>query len=301
MQPINDLLINTKPVHLLGWTGLTVAFAMFAVDREPRAFSFSALGFVLFPLVEYLAHRFAGHSSGPHIHHHADPLTDVLTPFRDGILPTVVLLGLSRFFLSLSNTAWLYLGFLLSYDMGELIHWHNHVGLPWVPPLLDRLLGPALRFHLSHHRNSTVAFGFATPFWDWVFGTLPPEFQAAALPLPFPLLSFLPLPFLQFKEKTHTPPAPGSEDLARTQVLGLDLLALAGRDGEPLPRLVRDCVAELATRTQTRGLFRVPGSHETIQQLAQAYDRGQAPDLARQVFFAWYFAPTQLRLSHICR
>ena len=53
-------------------------------------------------------------------------------------------------------------------------------------------LKPLVEFHLTHHSDPTVAYGFTSPFWDWLFGYLPKpsRYDWDIVPIPLPWVSF---------------------------------------------------------------------------------------------------------------
>ena len=133
-------------------------------------------GLVLWTLLEYVLHRFAGHSNRlgknvrkEHFAHHAKP--DYFTSFpRKLVLAVPVLGGLAL--LSVPFVGWigaaLVGGVAVGWTFYEKLHRATHVRGP------QNAYGAwARRHHLHHHFQSPKAnHGVTSPIWDWVFGTL---------------------------------------------------------------------------------------------------------------------------------
>jgi len=133
-------------------------------------------GVVIWTLLEYVLHRFAGHSSrlGKHVRkehlaHHAKP--DFFTSFgRKLFLAVPVLGGLAA--LSIPLFGWsgaaCVLGVSAGWTFYERLHRATHVRGP-----RNRYGIWARKHHLHHHFMDPHAnHGVTSPVWDWVFGTL---------------------------------------------------------------------------------------------------------------------------------
>ncbi len=182
----------------LNGLGITVAAAL-ALHRGgvslPRAALFALLGANLWTLVEYVVHRALLHGAmaRSHARHHREPAN---VRFLHGPLSAwavtyaVSLVGLTLSF-GLARGLWAFVGLNAAYVVFELTHAAVHADFK------ARWFRPARVFHASHHYGRvTRAYGFCTPFWDWVFGTLGPahRFPRLALwlvPLPIPMVHFV--------------------------------------------------------------------------------------------------------------
>ncbi|HJL16588.1 MAG TPA: sterol desaturase family protein [Sandaracinaceae bacterium LLY-WYZ-13_1] len=134
-------------------------------------------GLVLWTVLEYVLHRFAGHSKlvgkrvrKEHFMHHATP--DYFTSLpRKLVLAVPVLGGLAAIAVPLFG--WgaglaLVAGTAAGWTFYEHLHKATHVRGP-----LNAYGAWARRHHLHHHFQSPKAnHGVTTPLWDWVFGTL---------------------------------------------------------------------------------------------------------------------------------
>jgi len=133
-------------------------------------------GVVIWTLLEYVLHRFAGHSSRlgkrvrrEHLAHHATP--DFFTTFaRKLVLAVPVLGGLAAVSIPLFGWAGAacVLGVAAGWTFYEKLHRATHVRGP-----RNRYGAWARRHHLHHHFMDPHAnHGVTSPVWDWVFGTL---------------------------------------------------------------------------------------------------------------------------------
>jgi len=150
----------------IGWNwvqgiGLAAAVASFAG------------GLVLWTLLEYGIHRFAFHRLAPHYQHHEFP-TDhryIFAPLWFSMASAAVLWPL----LSLATGSWMRGAMVeagavtgyLAYELLHIVIHSEHAGGAWLPGLR--------RHHYYHHfADDTKCYGVVTPFWDRVFGSLPP-------------------------------------------------------------------------------------------------------------------------------
>lgn len=140
-------------------------------------------GVAAWTLVEYLLHRYVFHwtrvrepfrslASGLHIAHHRSAETAhlILTPPVVSLSFGLAIYGvLSVATWSLARGGLMEAGLLLGYLAYEWIHFGVHRSK--VPGSLLRRLQ---RHHFQHHdRHPRGCFGVTSPFWDWMFGTLP--------------------------------------------------------------------------------------------------------------------------------
>lgn len=134
------------------------------------------VGIVLWTLLEYVLHRFAGHSNrlGKHVRkehfaHHATP--DYFTSLpRKLVLAVPVLSALGAIAVPLVGWAGLatVAGTAVGWTFYEALHKATHVRGP-----RNAYGAWARRHHLHHHFQSPKAnHGVTSPIWDWVFGTL---------------------------------------------------------------------------------------------------------------------------------
>lgn len=140
-------------------------------------------GIVLFTLVEYLMHRFLYHIPaktekrrrfqyvihGIHHDHPRDKARLAMPPLLSIVL-AVLFISLFRLIIGLNGYAFGG-GFLFGYSTYLLAHYAIHV---YHQP--KNLVGELWKHHnLHHYVGDDGAFGVSTPFWDYVFGTMPKE------------------------------------------------------------------------------------------------------------------------------
>ena len=134
------------------------------------------VGLVVWTLLEYVLHRFAGHSRmvGKHVRkehlaHHAKP--DYFTGLVKKLLLAVpVLGGLAALAVPLAGWAGaaMVLGVAAGWTFYEKLHRATHVRGP-----RNRYGAWARRHHLHHHfEDAHTNHGVTSPIWDWAFGTL---------------------------------------------------------------------------------------------------------------------------------
>ncbi|MCS6980299.1 MAG: sterol desaturase family protein [Flavobacteriales bacterium] len=140
-------------------------------------------GMFTWTLVEYLMHRFAFHFPAQSekgqkviytihvVHHHYPHDKDRLfQPPLVNIVLASVFLGI--FYLLMGSSAFFFTpGFVVGYIAYSSLHYSIHTFKPPFP-----FLKKLWRHHTLHHyRCPDRAFGVSSPFWDLVFGTMPPS------------------------------------------------------------------------------------------------------------------------------
>lgn len=157
-----------------------LAFMSLKAFDAPIALAATALGYLIWTLIEYFGHRFLFHYEfpgkiGARIHflihgvHHVhpnDPLRLVMpAPLSVPIMLTAFLVLGSVFGLPLGYPV--LMGFVLGYLSYDMVHYYVHHGDP-----KTRLALALRRSHMLHHfRDPTRGFGVSAPWWDYVFGT----------------------------------------------------------------------------------------------------------------------------------
>lgn len=164
---------------------LTLAYIYNTTNVEWRALLIFLGAIFFWTFFEYLAHRYLFHldhyfpgskiaqrvSYIFHGIHHEYPRDThrLIMPPVPGIL---IITGLFLIFrLIWGMHVYLFLaGFLTGYLLYTYVHYKSHV-TP-APPYLKA----QYRHHALHHyKYQDKAFGVSSRFWDWVFGTLPPQ------------------------------------------------------------------------------------------------------------------------------
>jgi len=135
-------------------------------------------GFLFWGLLEYaihglLAHRWKTFVTPLHGNHHLDPRNVFTTPIA--VLPIALLLfGATTLVASPLQAGCFVGGVLAGFARYERMHWRFHFRAP--RSRRERLLRS---HHLAHHFcNARIYHGVSTRFWDRIFGTLPPGWEA---------------------------------------------------------------------------------------------------------------------------
>jgi sterol desaturase/sphingolipid hydroxylase (fatty acid hydroxylase superfamily) len=140
-------------------------------------------GVVLFTLVEYVMHRYLYHIPaetekrrrfqyvihGVHHDHPRDKARLAMPPLLSIVL-AVLFISLFRLIIGPNGYAFGG-GFLFGYSSYLLAHYAIHI---YKQP--KNFLGIIWKHHNLHHFvGDDGAFGVSTPFWDYIFGTMPAE------------------------------------------------------------------------------------------------------------------------------
>ena len=138
-------------------------------------------GVGLFSLLEWLHHRFGGHTRklgkgmfNSHQRHHYDPSDGnpgylaKLKKRATIVIPGAITITLiSKIFFPLDKTVFLVVGAVGGYMWSEFFHYQMHHRAPIGP--IERFLW---RVHYIHHwDDQSKNFGFSSPLWDIVFAT----------------------------------------------------------------------------------------------------------------------------------
>ncbi|MBK6892300.1 MAG: sterol desaturase family protein [Flavobacteriales bacterium] len=140
-------------------------------------------GIVLFTLVEYVMHRYLYHIPaqsekrkrfqyvihGIHHEHPRDKARLAMPPLVSIVL-SILFISLFRLLIGPNGYAFGG-GFLFGYSTYLLAHYAIHI---YKQP--KNFLGIIWKHHnLHHYVGDDGAFGVSTPFWDYIFGTMPKE------------------------------------------------------------------------------------------------------------------------------
>lgn len=187
-NPVLEALTKTHiaiPITLFWVVGaITVWYSMAKLGLALQTvIVFFLGGIVLFTLVEYVMHRFLYHIPaetekrrrfqyvihGVHHDHPRDKTRLAMPPLVSIVLATLFI-SLFRVLIGLNGYAFGG-GFLFGYSTYLLAHYAIHI---YKQP--KNVLGIIWKHHnLHHYVGDDGAFGVSTPFWDYIFGTMPKE------------------------------------------------------------------------------------------------------------------------------
>ncbi|MCS5490199.1 sterol desaturase family protein [Algoriphagus limi] len=137
-------------------------------------------GLFAFSFFEYLIHRYVFHAGNYRegknwqsklhgIHHDIPSDRERLTlPMPLALGVSLVVFFLFKFLIG-SLAYGFFPGFISGYALYLLVHYWIHTRKP--PKNSLKVLWR--NHHIHHHVNENKAYGVTTPFWDWVFRTLP--------------------------------------------------------------------------------------------------------------------------------
>jgi len=184
------------PYHIGLWSSVSVYNMYRFVDRGYAYTEFLGGFFfasVLSSLTEYLFHRYLLHwiLYVHHKKHHAYPnkLSIIHTPMSVVCANWLLYYSVFRRCLSdgvLTSYSVFFPLYYLSFEITHLLT-HSYQGS-------NRVIRNAKYYHKLHHIHDRVNYSFLTPFWDYVFGTLSPDYRVSAAELVFgaiPFYSFL--------------------------------------------------------------------------------------------------------------
>lgn len=183
-----DLLTRTSPWIIIPLDAVLIGLILFlgvrylGVDLAATWWLYP-LGLFSWTLIEYVMHRFAFHFESKreagkkavyaiHLIHHHYPNDDqrLFQPPLVNIILAAVFLGVG--YLCMGKHAFVFIpGLVNGYVLYSFMHYSMHM---FKPPF--KFLQPLWRHHhLHHYRFQTKAFGVSSPFWDYIFGTMPPK------------------------------------------------------------------------------------------------------------------------------
>lgn len=146
-----------------------------------------ALGLFLWTFAEYILHRFLFHFPPKtpwqerlsflfHGIHHKQPKVKsrLVMPPAVSVPLALVFYGIFHLVFSvvLTNPGWVspvFAGFILGYILYDMTHYSTHH-----IPMKKGYFRMVRQQHMHHHfKTPNQRFGVTTPFWDYVFGTMP--------------------------------------------------------------------------------------------------------------------------------
>jgi len=167
------------------FTILAIALFYYSITSKDLSFvllaSLFLMGTLTFTFVEYLVHRYVFHLSANtpqkmdfqykfHGVHHAHPKDEDRLAMPPIVSITILTIVFGVAYLIVSNYAYSFTaGFSIGYASYLAVHYMVHAFQP--PKNFLRILW--VNHGIHHYKNEEVAFGVSSPFWDWVFGTLP--------------------------------------------------------------------------------------------------------------------------------
>lgn len=185
-NPILEKLTRTHisiPITVLsGAAAGLIAYALY--HNLVSAYSiilFFLIGFFLFTLTEYLMHRYLYHIEpktesrkkfqytihGIHHDYPNDKERLAMPPIVSVVLATILFL---LFYLILGKYAYGFApGFFFGYSTYLFVHYSVHAFTP--PKNFLRQLW--VHHSIHHYKQPERAFGVSSPFWDFIFGTMP--------------------------------------------------------------------------------------------------------------------------------
>lgn len=175
------------PYHVTVWlcvSGYHIYLSSFIKYNYMDYIWYGFLSAGLYSILEYGIHRFALHRifHNHHNKHHLHPTKTSLL-----FSPMVVILcmgGVVYYLCSQKARPIIFTIGPLYYIAFELTHAFSH---KYKGP--NKILVNAKQFHKVHHINETTNYGFLTPFWDYIFGTLSPTYTVCVTEL---VLGFIP-------------------------------------------------------------------------------------------------------------
>ena len=183
-----DMLTRTSPWIIIPLDLVLIGLMLYIGARymgtDPAAnWWLYPVGLFSWTLLEYVMHRFAFHFESKHeagrkavyaihlIHHHyPNDEQRLFQPPLVNIILASVFLGVG--YLAIGKNAFIFIpGLVNGYILYSFTHYSIHT---FKPPF--KFMQPLWRHHhLHHHRFEEKAFGVSSPFWDYIFGTMPPK------------------------------------------------------------------------------------------------------------------------------
>ncbi|TAL43142.1 MAG: hypothetical protein EPN92_10575 [Chitinophagaceae bacterium] len=173
-----------EPVKCIAtYISMIIPLLIFIIISRPYSSSFFQAGLLFtgwftWTFTEYMLHRFGHHEQGReklnasqqlHQYHHTHP-----TEIKITVVQRLLFIGISSGSLWLSfwlnNYFSLISGFVCGITMFFLMHYILHQ--KWSVRIFPRLH----RYHIYHHcKYPNRCHGITVPWWDLIFGTVPPK------------------------------------------------------------------------------------------------------------------------------
>ncbi|AKQ46730.1 fatty acid hydroxylase [Rufibacter radiotolerans] len=185
-NPVLERLTHTHiaipiTIFLVIATGLLAYGFLYGFLDVLSAVGLFLAGWLIFSLVEYLAHRFIFHMEPTndlkrniqytfHGNHHDYPKDKTRLA-----MPPIVSLFLASFFFFVFKLAFgsmvfgLVAGFLFGYALYLFVHYAVHA---YAPPK-NFLKTLWIHHSIHHYKDPERAYGVSSPLWDWLLGTMP--------------------------------------------------------------------------------------------------------------------------------
>jgi len=206
-QKVKRFLTRTPPSFLaLFWPTISAIMMYLSnVSLALKVYGF-CIGIMLYTALEYSFHGWLLHklplllfrSGRPYYYlhgkHHVDSSDHSRNVFPLSVfLPVFILYyNLLSIFVERQFLNALTSGIIIGYCLFEATHYYSHCN--WSFWLLD----PAREYHMQHHNVSKyTCYSFVSPYFDWVFGTLPKKEKGVwrkvimYFPLPIPFIHFM--------------------------------------------------------------------------------------------------------------
>jgi sterol desaturase/sphingolipid hydroxylase (fatty acid hydroxylase superfamily) len=190
-SPVLEALTKTSPLITFTTYGSVVSLFMYLSYREgvlgigATAITFLC-GLVFWTFFEYLMHRYVFHFVSESelakrftyalhgVHHEAPRDHDRL--FMPPV-PGLIIIGVVSLVVKLVLGAFAFsflAGWLFGYMLYAYVHYKVHATNP--PKIFRKMW---IHHNMHHYKYPDKAFGVSSPFWDMVFGTMPPDPDAA--------------------------------------------------------------------------------------------------------------------------
>ena len=168
------------PLFIYGPVIMALGAVSFRLIAPTAVLGMTALGYLIWTLIEYFGHRYLFHWEFPgdfgkrihflihgvHHDHPNDPLRLVMPILLSGPIMIIAWLVATLLFGATLRFPGL-MGFVIGYLAYDMVHYYTHHATP-----TTRLGMTMRRLHLMHHfRDHDKGFGVSAPYWDFVFGT----------------------------------------------------------------------------------------------------------------------------------
>ena len=180
------------PYHITLWLCVS-GYNLYSFVQNECSYVDLFYGFLLassiWSFTEYMFHRFILHNIlyTHHKKHHTYPnkLSLINTPMSMVVLNWILYYFIFKLLVNPHIILSYYIFFPLNYLSFETTHLlsHSYNGS-------NNIILNAKQYHKLHHINEHVNYSFVTPFWDYLFGTLSPNYKISFTELLFGFIPF---------------------------------------------------------------------------------------------------------------